>query len=338
MPLNYITLRNGFYAEEVSGISLSTAQRGSALDQGALANDLERTIRDAIATARQQGIGAFEPDSGLLLLPTDDPSYRDRVRALFAQVLNTSFSPEDEHLYPELPPHGPLSLAQWSTAEQQLAQYAARLASSFAPSDGGGVQYARGQWYVNGQLFSLAEMVMTIRLGNLSGLDSVLETDLNAMIANTELAKHLMAIVNDMKLQRAQKELEVADAIESVEDADAALLFDAVTEYEAYVSAAGLTTEALANLGLRFKGADSALADAELQVIRDGTLNEAEYEDTIKELQSIFDGINSQNDVKRVMIENRQNERANMLISMSDFYKGAIAVAQVVARTLEKTR
>lgn len=338
MSLSPITLRNGFYAEQVSGIGLSDVQLGSALDQRALSQDLERTIRDAMATARQQGMAAFEPDSALMALPTDDASYRDRVRALFAQVLNTPFSPEDEQLYPDLPPYGALSLAQWSSAEQQLAQYAARLTSSLSPGDGGGVQHARGQWFVNGQVFSLAEMVMTIRLGNLNGLDSVLEADLNAMVANTELAKQLMAIVNDMKLRRAQEELEVADAITSADDANAPVIFDAETEYQAYVNAVGLTTEALAELGVRFKGEASALANAELRVIQDGSLTEAEYEDAIKELQSIFDSINSQNDVKRVMIENRQNERSNLLLSMSDFYKGANAVAQDVAKMMEKTR
>lgn len=338
MSVATVTMQTGFYAEQVSGVGLSDAELLAAQDQRALAQDLELAIRDAMANARLAGESAFEPDSALLVLQNQDDAYRDRVRLLFAELLNTPFTAEDEQLYPDLMPYGPLSLAQWSAVEQQLSAYSARLTSSFAPGDGGGVEYARGQWYINGQTYSLADLVLTIRLGNLNGLDSMLQSDLNTMVANTTLARQLMAITGDMKWRRAQQELDVANAITNADQADTPVIFDAVTDYESYVDAAGLSSEALAELGLRFKGESSALFYANLQVLQNGTLTEAEYGDTINELQSLFDSINSENDVKRVMIETRQNERTNMLSSMSNFYKGASDVAEEVARTLQETR
>jgi glutathione S-transferase len=337
MSVATVTMRTGFYAEQVSGAGLSDAELLAAQEQRALAQDLELAICDAMANARLTGVSAFEPDSALLVLPNQDEAYRNRVRLLFAELMNTPFTAEDEQFYPDLLPYGSLNLAQWSAAEQQLSAYSARLTSSFAPGDGG-VEYARGQWYINGQQYSLADLVLTIRLGNLNGLDSMLQSDLNTMVANTTLARQLMAITGDMKWRRAQQELDVASAITNADQEDTTAIFDPVTDYQNYVDSTGLSSESLAELGLRFKGESSALFYANFQVLQNGTLSEAEYDDTINELQTMFDSINSENDVKRVMIETRQNERTNMLSSMSNFFKGASDIAEEVVRTLHETR
>jgi len=320
-----ITLRSGLYAETLAGLPRSGAELGTLLDERSLADSLGSAILGAIAQARASGLDAFTPDDALLSLPSSVPEAA--VRNLFASVLGWPFNQSDELLNPELPAYGARTLAQWSGAADALAEHSARLGSMLAPGEGGGAHHARGQWFVNGQAYTLAELVMTIRMGNLNGLDKVLEADLNTMLANTTLARQLMSIQGEMKWRRGQAELEAAPST-LLPDLDAA------ADYQVYVEAAGLNTRELGELGTRFRGADSYLARSSNAALAGLGISGADYDDTINELQSLFDSINTENDVKRLQIQNRQNERTNMLEGMSTYYSGVSAVNQLLGQNI----
>lgn len=334
MSISPIASPSGMYYEKIVGIGLSAAEQDQALDQRALSEGVSQAIRDAMARARLIGLNAFEPDSSVLVLPSSSPGYVDQVRELFARVLGRPYSAADELLYPELPPYGPLSLAEWSNAEETLAEYSASLVSMLSPGAGGGPAQARGHWFVNGQRFTLAELFLTIRVGNLNGLDRTLEADLNNMVANVGVAKQLMEVLSDMKLRRGRAELEAADAITDASQASLPVMYDAVSDYQAYVDSAGLTVDYLATLGLQFKGAASYLPTAAEKAHLGQDFIESEYDDIIDEIQSIFDSINSQNDVKRLEIEDIQNQRVNMLAGLSTMQAGIQAVNQTLGKNL----
>lgn len=323
-----VTMRSGLYAEQVVGLRLSGAEAGQLRDKRLLAETLTQAIREAIAAARLSGVSAFEPDSALLALTLDTPESLNSVADIFAQVLGVPYRAVDELRYQGLPTYDALSLGQWSNAEATLAEHVARLSSMLAPGEGGGVHHARGQWFVNGQDFTLAEMVMAIRMGNLSDLDKTLETDLNTMLANTSLARQLLSILANMKWQRGQAEADTTEGSLGPE-------FNGVAQYKVFVEAAGLSVDRLNELGTRFKGENSYLSRAGLAAeLEGGTISSADYDETMIEIQSLFDSVNTENDVKRLQVQARQNERTNMLEGMSNFYSGVSAVNLIAARNL----
>ncbi|MEY3007390.1 MAG: hypothetical protein RI942_1732 [Pseudomonadota bacterium] len=322
-----VTMRSGLYAEQVVGLRLSSVEAGQLRDKRLLAETLAQAIREAIAAARMSGVSAFSPDSALLVLALDTPESLNSVADIFAQVLGVPYRAVDELRYQGLPAFDALSLEQWSKAEATLAEHVARLSSMLAPGEGGGVHHARGHWFVNGQGFTLAEMVMAIRMGNLNGLDKTLEADLNTMLANTTLARQLLSILANMKWQRGQLEADTAEGFLGPE-------FDGVAHYGVFVEAAGLSVERLKELGTRFKGENSYLSRAGFAAEFGTLISSADYDDTMIEIQSLFDSVNTENDVKRSQVQARQNERMNMLEGMSNFYSGVSAVNLIAARNL----
>ena len=321
------TMRSGLYAEQVLGVRLSTEESEQLRGNRLLAETAAQAIRDALGMARSSGRESFEPDSALLGLASASPSANNELAAIFAQVLGVPFRAEDELSYVDMPAYGALTLGQWSNAEEALMKHVARLNSMLAPGEGGGVQHARGHWFVNGQDFTLAEMVMAIRMGNLNGLDKALETDLNTMLANTSLARQLLSILSNMKWQRGQSDTDATFESDPI--------FDSITQFKDFADEAGLSLQRLRELGLQFRGSNSQLLAAGTAAEIAEALSETDYAETMLEIQSLFDSVNTENDVKRLRVQARQNERMNMLEGMSNFYSGVSAVNQIAARNLE---
>jgi len=96
-----------------------------------------------------------------------------------------------------------------------------------------------------------------------------------------------------------------------------------------------LSLQRLRELGLQFRGSNSQLLAAGTAAEIAEALSETDYAETMLEIQSLFDSVNTENDVKRLRVQARQNERMNMLEGMSNFYSGVSAVNQIAARNLE---
>jgi hypothetical protein len=52
------------------------------------------------------------------------------------------------------------------------------------------------------------------------------------------------------------------------------------------------------------------------------------------ELQSMFDGINSDNDIVKLRVDSLHNARLNMLVGVSDYLSSARAQSRTVGRNL----
>ena len=111
------TTRTGQYAETIDGLGAGGQSGLPALrDERANAAALGQAIRDALQSARDQGLGAFAPDTGTLQVPTVPLA---ELRDLFTSVLRVPYCSADQT--PDLPDYGALSLEQWSQAEATLA-------------------------------------------------------------------------------------------------------------------------------------------------------------------------------------------------------------------------
>lgn len=202
-----VTLRTGLYAEAITGLGLSATQTQALRDRRDDAATLAQAIRDALESARAQGLSTFAPDSGTLQVPS--AVSLSELRDLFGQVIGRPYQAGDETRYSGLPDYGPLSLSQWSQAEEALALYVAREDSKLTPGAGGGPQYARGRWFVNGEPYSTAEVFLTVRMGSLGSLDGELAKDLNTLLVNTNLARDLMEVLADMKRRSVFREAQL---------------------------------------------------------------------------------------------------------------------------------
>jgi hypothetical protein len=197
------TMRAGLYAQQIVGIGLNSTERQTVLAGIAQAEALAQAIREAITRGRNAGLDAFAPDSATLQVTgVSTAALRQLFGAVIGHPYSAAYEAADQLLYPGLPDHGALTLAQWSQAAGALALHAARKGSTLPPGEGGGLRHAQGHWFVNGEPYTLAELFLTVRMGTLEQTDKTLETDVDTMRVNTNLARELLAVLADMKRQR----------------------------------------------------------------------------------------------------------------------------------------
>jgi hypothetical protein len=328
------TMRAGLYAQQILGIGLNATDRQTLRDWQDRTEALAQAIGEAISAARLGGLDAFAPDSATLSASLQATGLTSaELRKLFAEVVGHPYSAADaaadQALYPGLPDHGALTLAQWSQAVQALQVEVACQGSMLPPVEGGGLRHALGQWYVNGERYTLAELFLTVRMGNLTETDKALETDLNTMLANTNLARELLVVLAEMKRLRGQREAAVVPpATEPV--------FNARTDFQAAVEATKVTLSELMDYGSRFKGDGSYLQSSGASALASATstITSADYGYTMDELQALFDSVNAENQVKRLQVQSVQNARMAVLEGMSNFMSGQLLTNQTVGRNL----
>jgi len=343
MQAAFSTMRAGLYAQEVKGIGLDSIERQTVRGWMGSAEALAQAIREAMARARSTGLEAFAPDSATLQAAGLSSAGLLQWRTLFAEVIGHPYSAADQALYPGLPDHGALTLAQWSQAVQALEVEVARQGSMLPPGEGGGLRHALGQWYVNGERYSLAELFLTVRMGSLEQTDKALENDLNTMLDNTNLARDLLVVLADMKRRR---DLLVAGK------APTDPIFMPLDDFARFVKLAGLTVDELNEYGWKFKGASSYLDKYRYMsenscLFRPGdrpgdgstgplntSVTLAEYGYTMDELQALFDSVNAENQVKRLRVQMVQNARSAVLEGMSNFLSSETVQNQTVGRNL----
>ena len=345
------TMRAGLYAQQIVGIGLDSTERQTVLAGIAQADALAQAIREAITRGRNAGLDAFAPDSANLTATLQATGLSSaQLRTLFAGVIghpySAAYEAADQLLYPGLPDHGALTLAQWSQAAGALALHAARKGSTLPPGEGGGLRHAQGHWFVNGEPYTLAELFLTVRMGTLEQTDKTLETDVDTMRVNTNLARELLAVLADMKRQR-----DLLVASKAPDDPE----FLAKAHFADFVKKTGLTVDKINEYGSKFKGAtNSYLNRFEFTAGTGGTpdlclyvpdpknapttkvttVSLADYGYTMDELQALFDSVNAENQVKRLKVQSVQNARTAVLEGMSAFLNSTSDQNSKVGRNL----
>lgn len=330
------TMRAGLYAEQITGIGLNSDGRQTLRDGQAEAEALAQAVREAITRARNAGLDAFAPDSAMLQVP--GVSVGD-LRVLFAKVVGLPYRAADQNLIPGLREYGPLTLAQWSQEADMLASYVAQQGSMLPPGEGGGLRHALGHWYINGERYTLADLFLTVRMGTLEQTDKALGADLDTLLTNTNLARELLAVLADMKRRRDLKEAAVVPPDPAPEGfrAATAAVFNARTDFQAFVEASKLSLTELMGYGTRFKASSDApsyLQTSGEAAQASGTLSSADYGFTMDELQALFDSVNAENQVKRLKVQSVQNARTAVLEGMSAFLSSTSDQNSKVGRNL----
>lgn len=338
------TYHPGLTAVAVTGIGLSPTASQSLLETIEHAQALAQAIAQAVEAARQAGQGAFAPDDpqGFLSLPAglqaaypvaaaDGAAYALRLK-LFEQVIGRPFSAQDarDEQPAGLPQAQALTLPQWSDAVSALNHFAARSRSKLSPGEGGGPQTVEGVWYLQGERFTLGEVFLAVRMGNLLNLDRQLATGLNAVNTNTVFARDVLSALADMLRIRGDKartggdpklvtydpDTDFKDVIEQARDGRTRTM----AEYE---TLAGKLNRAVSYIQ---EAADAQRAGT--------TIPAVDYASLINEMRTLFDTLNADNQVQQLRVESLHNARNNVLETLSSAVKGFSTEASAVRRML----
>lgn len=307
----------GVYRVSVTGIGLSeSAQAALAVDLQAQQDLIDGMVR-ALHAARAAGEAGFLPSLSRIALP--DGMSEAELNALFTSVVGRPFfGPEGV-----TPGFGQLSLSQWSDAVLLLQRDAAAKASRLGPGSGGGIQYADGAWFINGQRYTLTESFLALRVANFTNMDAQLAEHMNKSNINAITARKLLGLVAD--LNRTFGANGGKDGSYTVTDDLLPVLEDN-----------GLTLADLASWGGSV-AASSYFASvlASYTSNANAAISGEDFGSLITETKSIFDATNADNQVSQLRMESLVNARENLLRGLTNYLKGDQVQMTAMARGLQ---
>ena len=288
----------GFDATPIAGTGLDAGQQVALeqrLDAGAT---ILQAIHDAMARARARGADEFRAaDANTLQLPVWlGTAQRDGI---FSEVLGRPWSGAAQ------------TLAQWAAAASQLEHWLARNRSSLPPGIGGGPQNVNGQWYVNGEAFSLADLFTATRVNLYNALDESLQTSLNTIAANNRLVHRLTAMLKDGRSYTTGNALALAAVNGYYQEGH---VWD-----DAYPRPDRVHWLTVRDLALALIGSKSKLVQS---INNDANLNAEDWKTAMDELSTIIDSKTADNQVTQQRTESVISLRTNLLDGLTNLLKG----------------
>lgn len=288
----------GLTGLSVTGTGLSANGVQVVREQTQQAEALAAAILAAIERARSKGLTSFAAFDGVLAPPEGMDLWQ--MAEVFGRVLGMVDPGDGERA---------LSLSEWSEAAMSLQRDAASRQSRLAPGQGGGIQYADGRWYINGQAFTLAESFLALRMANYSTMDRFLVDQMNRTNLNTMTARKMVGLLSDLNASYANR-------------GGSSGTFAVSTDLLPLLTQHGLTLDELARWGERTAGGGqfaSVLASSA------DALSASSFAALITEAKSIFELINAENQVSQVRLDSVVNARDNVINGLNVFMKGHAA-------------
>lgn len=302
----------GFLTTPLAGTYLTASQLSSLDADIEAAKSVATAIREALAQARTAGVGAFQAsDASAFVLPDGVSSAaRDRV---FNEIIGHAWAGGEMHL------------RDWAAAAQRIDQWVGRSLSKLPPAAGGGVQNVEGQWYVNGEAYSMAELFTATRVNTYNSLDEMLNNSLNTIAANNRLVNRLS---DALKAGRAQSSGWARELIAEYAYFETGFAWDNSKVRADAVS--GDTVKALADAIL---GPGSALANSISQNRNaGGTLSGDKWKTVLDQLGTIIDSKTADNQVAQQRMESVMSLRSNLLDGLGSMLKGQQNMNSSVSR------
>lgn len=310
---------SGFFRLVVAGTGLSATQTVDTRAQVGQWGLLADAIRQAIASARQQGRSQFAASDPVLSLPHG-------ISASQVDDLWKSYV-QDSLLETQTPVTltGPSSLAEWSQLALALRREASALTSRLAPGAGGGLQYAQGLWFINGQAYTLSQSLLALKASEVSAFDLELSAQMSQLSANVNTARRVVGLIADLNLTYAKA-------------GGNAGTFSAGTDVVNLLTHHGLTLSQMADWGETVVGGG---AFAKLEVAYTGSggshVSAQDYASLIAETKSIFDGFNAENQVRQLRTDSLVNQRENLINGMSNFMRSQVGLTMDVAQRMKQS-
>lgn len=305
----------GLYAINVTGTGLGVTRAEGVAQQVEQENALAAAILDAIQQARASGLDNFAPLDGLLSPPAGMNAFE--MDALFQRVLGLKYS----GIEGQTPGYRAMSLGEWSDAAMALQRDSASLSSRLAPGQGGGIHYADGRWYINGQTYTLAESFLALRVSSYGAMDQFLSEQMNRANVNTVAARKVIGLLSDLNATYASR-------------GGSEGTYGLSAQLQPLLTKHSLTLAEVANWGGRVVGGGNF---ASLQTSAQDSISASTYAALITEAKAVFESINAENQVSQVRLDTVVNARDNVISGLNAFMKGYAAQQAALGRMLGGT-
>lgn len=304
------TVHPGLYALHVTGTGLDAAATVDVAQQAEQSEALVVAILAAVQQARARGLTSFAPSDGLLPAPAGMTAAQ--VQDKFQRVLGLPY----QGLVGQTEGYRALSLAEWSGAAMALQKDAASLLSRLTPGAGGGLHYADGCWYINGQTYTLAESFLALRVTQYSSMDLYLADQMNRANVNTSAARKVVGVLSDLNATYASQGASSGS-------------FSLSQDLQPLLEQRELSLADLAKWGARVSGGGNF---ASVQSSGQDAISATTFAALITEAKSIFDSINAENQVSQVRLDSVVNARDNVISGLNAFMKGYAAQQSALGR------
>lgn len=302
----------GFYTHALAGTQLSGAQQSALGSDIDAAKAVAAAIRDALTQARDLGVATFAAtEESVFVLPAGvSATERDKV---FNEVMGQAWTGSE------------MKLRDWAFAAQRIDQWVARSMSKLPPEAGGGVQNMGGQWYVNGEAYSMAELFTANRVNTYNALDEMLNNSLNTIAANNRLVNRLTEV---LKAGRALSTGWTQGVIAENAYYEAGHLWD-----DGRVRADAVHWNTVKQLADAILGTGSVLANSISQSWdAGGTISGDKWKKAMDQLSSIIDSKTADNQVAQQRMESVMSLRGNLLDGLGSMLKGQQNMNSSVSR------
>ena len=288
----------GFQTTSITGTGLSAVQQADLAGRIDAGEEILQAIRDAISRARGAGNEEFRAaDSAAFTLRSDFPA--DVRNSIFSDVVGRPWS------------GAAMSLAQWAAAAERLEHWAGRSRSSLPAGMGGGAHSVNGQWYVNGEAYSLADLFTATRVNTYNALDDTLQASLNTIAANNRLVHRLTDMLKYGRSVTTGSAFGLA--------AQKGFYQEGHTWDDAYPRPDAVHWSTLRALAEGIIGTGSKLASS---IRNDTYLNAEDWKTAMDELSTIIDSKTADNQVAQQRTESVINLRSNLLDGLTNLLKG----------------
>ncbi len=318
----------GFDGTALAGTGLTPAQLNSQKDRIQMLQDVAQSMLNAVGRARAAGLDGFEPGrTDLLQMPAAlTPADRDQI---FTESVGRAWS------------GSALTLAQWTQAAGRLQTEAARLRSALPSGSGGAIQHVQGQWYVNGQVYSLSQLFTANRVNALFAMDAALQSSLNTIAANNRLVHRLSEMLSSVTGRTEGNPFWLIlyegyykeESWGNLPTLSGGAIY-AIDPPDDRVRADAVLPDTVLALALSIIGPDSVLA----QGIRNGStypvnkiLSGDQWKTAMHELSTIIDSKTGDNQIAQQRTETIITQRANLIDGLSNMLKGQQSLNSIVA-------
>jgi len=304
----------GYYGSPVAGTNLTASQQSTLGSDIDAAKQVALAIRQALTQARSSGVRAFRAaDDAAFILPAGvSPAERDMI---FNQVVGRPWAGSE------------MSLSDWAAAAQRIDQWVGRSQSMLPPGDGGGVQNVGGQWYVNGEAYSMAELFTATRVNTYNALDEMLSASLNTIAANSRLVNSLTDV---LKAGRSLSGGWARGLIAENAYFQPGHLWDS-----GFVQADAVHWNTVKDLADSILGPGSVLANSISQDWNaGGTIGGDNWKTAMDQLSTIIDSKTADNQVAQQRMESVMTLRGNVLDGLGSMLKGQQNMNSNLSRNL----
>jgi hypothetical protein len=287
---------NNIAYTELNGLNLTVDQKSTVTTNVDTAVLIENLIQAAANSAIYENIDHFSLDKafGANTAPT---------LAQAKQFLK-------DHLKLNLTDTQSLSIDQWRGVKAAVENFGFKEASKLSATDGGGIKSVNGNWYINGQLVTLEDVFLAVRVNQLSNFNDQISTYMTELQNNNNLVKQANWFLERLN---AEKPTNTNDTI--------------------------TWTDSFSHLVASFSNlyGYNPLSVFLPNSLENGTLpnaNQTKFDVYIQELKTYTSAKDSENQVAQTYLEQLNNKRSEVLDSLTNFTKSQGQIDQSVARNI----